>query len=405
MRMIDLHFGTVATLKNKDVVGSLTASALIRGTATKNRQQIQDQIDQLKAQLNVGGGATSVTASIETVRANLIPVLQLAGEILEKPAIPESEFEEIRKEELTGLEYSKSEPQAIGPMELERTLRPYPRGDVRSTLSFDEEIEDVTKAKVEEARAFHKEFYGANHAEVAIVGDFDPAEVKKALTDLFGKFTNNAPYERIKMGFEKTPVMNKTIETPDKQNAIFVAGERLSLEDTDANYPGLVFANYMLGGGFLNSRLATRIRVKDGLSYGVGSQVRASSHEEDGEFMVFAIAAPQNVAKVEADFKEELARALKDGFTPSEVDNDKAGWLQSRQVNRSDDRALAGALASNELNGRTFAFSEKLESTVRQMTPEQILAAFKTAIDPERISIVKAGDFKKAAGAAPAPTK
>ncbi len=395
---ISLHFGTVATLKNKDVLGSLTASALMRGTANKTRQQIQDQIDQLKAQLNVGGSATGAMASIETTKANLIPVLQLASEILQKPTIPESEFEEIRKEELAELENSKNEPQALGPMELERTLRPYPRGDVRNTLSFEDEIEDVTKAKVEDARAFHKEFYGVNHAEVSIVGDFDAAEVKKTLTDLFGRFTNNAPYERVKMGFEKTPVVNKTIETPDKQNAMFVAGERLNLQDTDANYPGLTFANYMLGGGFLNSRFATRIRVKDGLSYGVGSRVSASPQEPDGEFMVYAIAAPQNIAKVEMAFKEELARALKDGFTPSEVDNDKAGWLQSQQVNRSDDRALTGALARNEQNGRTFAFSEKLESTVRQMTPEQILAAFKATIDPDRITIVKAGDFKKAAG-------
>jgi zinc protease len=397
---IDLHFGTVETLKNKDVLGSLTASVLIRGTSDKNRQQIQDEIDRLKAQVSVGGSATSVGVSIETVRANLIPVLQLAGEILEKPTIPESEFEEIRKEELTSLEFGKSEPQAIAPLELTRALRPFPRGDVRSAVSFEEQIEDVSKAKVEEARAFYKQFYGANHGEVSIVGDFDPAEAKKALTELFGSFRNSAPYERVKFGFQKTEVINKTIETPDKQNAMFVAGERLNLSDTDANYPGMVFANYMLGGGFLNSRLATRIRVKDGLSYGVGSRLTASTHEADGEFMVYAIAAPQNVAKVESAFKEELARALKDGFTPSEVDNDRVGWLQSRQVNRSDDRSLAQMLASNEEDGRTFAFAEKLENTVRQLTPDQVTAALRAVIDPDHISIVKAGDFKKAAASA-----
>jgi len=369
----------------------------MRGTTSKNRQQIQDQIDQLKAQLNVGGSATGARASIETVRANLVPVLQLASEILQKPTIPESEFEEIRKEELTGLEFQKSEPQALGPLELTRTLRPFPRGDVRSSVNFEEQTEDINKAKVEEARAFHKQFYGMNHAEVSIVGDFDPAEVKKALTDLFGSFTNNAPYERVKMGFEKTPVINKTIETPDKENAIFVAGERLNLEDTDANYPGLVFANYVLGGGPMSSRLASRIRVKEGLSYGVGSRVTVSSYEPDGEFMVYAIAAPQNIAKVETIFKEELTRALKDGFTASEVDSDKAGWLQSRQVNRSDDRSLAAMLAGNEQNGRTFSFAETMENKVRQLTPDQVSAALKATIDPERISIVKAGDFKKLA--------
>jgi zinc protease len=399
--VINLHFGTVASLKNKNILGSLTAASLIRSTSNLNRQQIQDEIDNLKAQLNVGGGASGANVSIETIRANLVPVLKLASDILQHPTIPESEFEQVRKEQLTFAEYSKSEPQAIAPLQFNRIIRPYPRGDVRSAVSIEESIEDLGKAKVEDARAFHKQFYGANHAEVSIVGDFDPAEVKQALSELFSSFTNSAPYERINYGFEKTPVVDKSIETPDKQNAVLIAGERINLSDTDANYPGLVFGNYMLGGGFLNSRLATRIRVKDGLSYGVGSNVTASTHEPDAEFMVFAIAAPQNISKVEAALKEELARALKDGFTPSEVDNDRVGWLQSRQVNRSDDRTLAQMLASHEQDGRTFAFNQNLEDKVRQLTPDQVLAAVRAAIDPDRISIVKAGDFKKAAAAAP----
>ncbi len=396
---IDLHFGTIASLKNKDVIGSLTASTLIRGTADKNRQQIQDEIDRLKSQINVFGSATGASVSVETVHANLVPVLKLAAEILEKPTLPESEFEEVRKQELTELEYSKSEPQALAPTELIRNLRPYPRGDVRATVGFDEQIEDVTKAKVEQIRAFHKEFYGANHGQIAIVGDFDPADVKQALTEAFGAFTNAAPYERVKYGYEKPQTVNKTIETPDKQNSMFIAGQRLHLSDADSNYPGVVFGNYMLGGGFLNSRLATRIRVKDGLSYNIGSQVTASSQEREGQFMVYAIAAPQNVEKVETAFKEELARALKDGFTPSEIDNDRVGWLQSRQMSRSDDRNLAQMLATNERDGRTLVFAADLEDKVRKLTPDQIVAAMRSTIDPAEISIVKAGDFKKAAAA------
>jgi zinc protease len=178
--VIDLHFGTVETLKNKDILGSLTGDSLIRGTTTMNRQQIQDEIDRLKAQLNVSGGPSSAGVSIETVHANLVPVLKLAADILQHPTIPDTEFEQVRKEELTGLENSKSEPQALAPLQFRRLIRPFPRGDVRSSVSIEESIEDVSKAKVEEARAFHKQFYGANHGEVAIVGDFDAAEVKKA---------------------------------------------------------------------------------------------------------------------------------------------------------------------------------------------------------------------------------
>ena len=58
----------------------------------------------------------------------------------------------------------------------------------------------------------------------------------------------------------------------------------LNVRDDDPDYPALVLGNYMLGGGFLNSRLATRIRQKDGLSYGVGSQLQASSLDKSGRF-------------------------------------------------------------------------------------------------------------------------
>ena len=191
--------------------------------------------------------------------------------------------------------------------------------------------------------------------------------------------------------------MNQTIETPDKQNAVFVAAERLHISDKDAEYPALVMGNYMLGGGFLNSRLATRIRVKDGLSYGVGSTLSAKSTEPDGEFQTYAIAAPQNVLKVEAAFREEMQKVLTGGFTQKELDEDRTGWLQERQVNRAEDGSLARTLTSRDYDGRTMLWDEELEKKVAALTPEDIAKAVRSTIDLEQVSIVKAGDFKKAA--------
>jgi zinc protease len=400
--VIALHFGTVDNLKGKDVIASLAGSSLMRGTVKKNRQQIQDEIDRLKTQLRVTGDATGARVTIETAHGSLPEVLRLAGEILKEATIPEDEFEQIRKENITGIEAQKNEPQAIAPMLLSRALRPFPRGDVRAAMSFDEELEDLGKVKAAEARHFYHDFYGASHGELSVVGDFDTAEVKKVVTELFGTFKSPAQYERIKTGFTKIAAVNETIETPDKANAMFMAGQRLNLSDNDANYPGLVLGNYMLGGGFLNSRLASRIRVKDGLSYGVGSTVSAQSFEKDGQFMVYAIAAPQNVAKVESAFKEELDKALKDGFTASELDQDEAGWLQSRQVQRSDDSALAQVLAARDYDDRTLAWDGELENKVRALKVDDVHAALRHEIDPAAISIFKAGDFKKAAAAAAA---
>jgi zinc protease len=134
----------------------------------------------------------------------------------------------------------------------------------------------VKSVKLEDAKAFYKHFYGASNGQLAVVGDFDPAEVKKEIETQFGAWKSPARFERVKYGFQKIPPVNQTIETPDKQNAVFIAATRLHIGDKDPDYPALVIGNYMLGGGFLNSRLATRIRVKDGLSYGVVRACRPS---------------------------------------------------------------------------------------------------------------------------------
>jgi zinc protease len=397
--VIRLHFGDLDSLRDKDTVASLAGATLIRGTAKKNRQQIQDEIDRLKAQLNIGGDATGANVTIETDRENLPAVLRLAGEILKEAVLPETEFEQIRRQQLTGLDFGKSEPQELAFSKIQRTLYPFPKGDVRATPSIEEQIEEVKAAKLNDATAFYKNFYGASHGEMAVVGDFDPAEVKKAAAELFGNWKSAAKYERIKTGFQKIPAVNETIETPDKANAVFIAGLRLNLSDRDPDYPALVFGNYMLGGGFLNSRLATRIRVKDGLSYGVNSNLSAKSDEKDGRFQAFAIANPQNVAKVEAAFKEELDKALKDGFAQKEMDADRDGWIQSRTVQRAEDRSLVNLLAVRDYDSRTLYWDEDLEKQVMALKPDSIVASMRRNLDPAQISIVKAGDFKKAASA------
>jgi zinc protease len=396
---INLHFGDLEGLQDKSTVAALAGQTLMKGTKNKNRQQIQDEIDRLKAQLGVGGSATGATATIEATRDNLPAVLRLAGEILKEATIPDTEFELIRKARITGLENSISEPQALAPNRLQRVLYPFAKGDIRGSRTVEENIAETKAAKVEDARAFYRNFYGASHAELAVVGDFDTAEVKKVITELFGAWKSPAKYERIKTGFAKIAPVNESIETPDKANAVLFAGVRMNVSDEDPDFVALVLADYMLGGRPLNSRLETRIRVKDGLSYGVRSGFSAKSFEKDGQFQLFAIAAPQNIAKVEAAMKEELGKALKDGFPQAELDGARDGWLQTRIVSRSEDRSLTGLLATRDFDGRTLARDEQTDAKVRALKPEDVLAALKRNLDISQISIIKAGDFKKAATA------
>ena len=393
---LTLRFGDEKSLMNRDTAGGMAGSMLMRGTAKRTRQQIKDEFDKLKARVNVDGGPTSAFASIETTRENLPAVMKLVAEILREPSFPADEFEQLKQEQLASIEAQRSEPTQMAVTEATRHLRPYPKGHVNYTSTPDEAIADLKAVTLADVKKFYADFYGASNGELAVVGDFDEKEIAKLTNDLFSTWKSKVPYARIGETFRDVAAINRNLEAPDKANAFFIAGQTLNLRDDDPDFPALVLGNYMLGGGFLNSRLAVRIRQKEGLSYGVGSQLQASSLDKNGVFMAFAIYAPQNRDKLEAAFKEEIEKMLKDGFTAEEIAAAKKGWLQSRQVSRAQDGELAGRLNNYNFLNRTLAWDADLEKKVEALTAEQITAALRRHINPAKMSIVKAGDFAKA---------
>ena len=146
----------------------------------------------------------------------------------------------------------------------------------------------------------------------------------------------------------------------------------------------------------MNSRLATRIRQKDGLSYTVRGNFGASPLDKNGSFSAFMIYNPENVGKLEKAFQEEIERATKDGFTAEELDAARSGWLKSRKVTRTSDTSLASMLQSNLYVGRTMAWEKQLDDKMSALTLAELNAAMKKYLDYSRMIAVKAGDFDKA---------
>jgi zinc protease len=397
-----LRYGDEKALMNRETAAELAGGMLLRGTANHTRQQIKDEFDKHKARVSINGGATQATLSVETTRENLPAVLRLAAECLRESTFPDAEFETLRQETLADIETNKSQPQQIAVTAFRRHVSPFPKGDVRYTSTPDEAIADLKAATLPDVKKFYADFYGASAGEVTVVGDFDAKEIGGLAQQLFGGWKSRSAFTRVPNIYKDVPAAHTDFETPDKANAFFFAGVNIAVRDDDPEYAALTLGNYMLGGGFLNSRLAVRIRQKEGLSYGVGSQVQASSLDKSGTFTSFAIYAPQNAAKLEAAYREEIARVLKDGFEAKEIEEAKSGWLQGRQVARSQDAPLARMIGNSLYVNRTLAFDADFEKRVQALTAADIVTALRKHIDPAKISIFKAGDFAKAAAAPPA---
>ena len=395
---ITLRFGTLETLKNKAVAAGFTGAMLDKGTKNKTRQQIKDELDRLKARVSIGGGAASATASIETDREHLPEVLKLVREMLREPSFPADEFEKLKQESLAALEQQKTDPSALAGNMFARISRPhYTSEDPRYTRTFPEEAAALEGLKLEDVKAFYASFYGASDATAAVVGDFDAAATEAVLRESFADWKSPSKFVRIAEDYREVAAREETIPTPDKANAVYLAGFGFAMRDADPDYPAVTIGGYMLGGGFLNSRLATRIRQKEGLSYGVGGGFTASPLDKDASFSAQMIYAPQNVQKLGAAFREEIERAAKEGFTPEELEAAKTGWLKSRQVSRSNDNALAGLLSSYLFIGRDLTFDAKREEMVRNLSREQVNTAIQKHLNYARMISVRAGDFKEPA--------
>lgn len=397
---LSLRLGDAQSLKGKSMVASLTGDMLMYGSKQFSRQALKDTLDKLKAQVNIFGGGNSAGAVITTTRDNLPTVMKILTEVLQNPVFDASEFEKLKAEQKAQIEAQLSDPMALASNTFGRIMNPAEKDDIRYSPTFPEMLEGMEKVTVEDMKKFHAEFYGASSASLSVVGDFDTEAIKSILTSGLGSWKSKTQFRRIPSNFEDRPAQVEAIKTPDKPNAMFLAGLNMPLQDTDPDYPALLVGNYVLGGGFLNSRLAVRIRQKEGISYGVGSQLTASSLDKKGMFITYAIYAPENAARLEQAFQEEINKARNEGFTEAEIKAAIDGLIQANSVARAKDNELAGKLTNYLYLDRNLQFDAKMEEALRKLTPEQINAAFRKYIEPSKISIIKAGDFDK-----PAPVK
>ncbi|WP_410211893.1 M16 family metallopeptidase [Aquirhabdus sp.] len=385
---IDLNWGDEKSLFGKKTAAELTNAMLDRGTKTLTREQLADEFSKLKISGNV--------YQFQTTRSNLAAALKLVASVLKQPRFDPAEFERLRKETEVQLEFQRNEPSTLAEQAIDQHFNKYPAGHWLADQTVDEQIASIKATSLADVKAFYQGFYGASQGQIAIVGDFDAPVITQVIKDEFGAWKSTAPYQRvIPQNFDVVPIRD-VVNAPDKENGVYEARLNLDLGDDDADYPALVVANYLFGGGSLKSRLADRVRQKEGLSYGIGSGLSVSAISRAASFNVQAIAAPQNLDKVDIAVKEELNLARKDGFTADELARAKSAILQQNQQRRTQDAALSASWVRYLDVDRTFAWSKQLEDKISALTLDQVNTAFRKYIDPARLSVVIARDEAKA---------
>ncbi|MCP4787132.1 MAG: insulinase family protein [Fuerstiella sp.] len=401
-----LRYGNLEALKGKAAAAEMMPAMLTKGTENMSRQDIKDALDKYRAQLRVSGGPGEVQLTLQTLRSNLLPVLEIVSEVLRKPVFPPEELELIKEARLSSAEQRLVNPTSIASNTAQKKISVYAPDDPRYIASLTEEVERIKSVTIDQVKDVYSSLLSGQHGELSIVGDFDPADVVPAIGAFTDGWQSVTEFERI----PKIPVNNEKgdlqrVNTPGKAQATYFAAMTLPIGDDHPDYAALSLGNYILGGGALSSRLGNRVRQDEGLSYTIQSAFQASAVDERSVFYVFAIVNPDNADKLHGVIREELDKLLKDGITEDELSEQKAGFLQREELSRTSDSALASLMGTYAQTGRTMQFTTDSEKKLSELTVEDVNAALRKHIKPDRLYIVMAGDFEKAQPEAASKTK
>jgi zinc protease len=386
--VLQLRYGTLASLSNRLGARSLLGEMLLRGTAKRDRQAIKEAFDELAATVAVNEGG----ATLSVKKPELAASFALLNEVMQQANFPASEFELVRAEKLAAITAQSSEPDALADEALQQHFNRFPKADPRHSPTMAELTAAIKQVTLAEVKALHQQLQ-AQKAIWVVVGDVTLNEVAALAEQHLVSWRSKTGYERLAQPYFAVPAKALHLPVADKDNAVLSGRLNIALKDTDPDYPALMIANDLLG-GTEPSRLWQRIREKEGFSYDVRSGLSVDDVDASGTWVFSAIAAPANMPKVVATLREEIDKVLKGGYTDDEVAKAKAAWLQTRQLRRSNNDSLAANIVALAQAGRQISYLAGFDAKIAALTTAQVNTALRKYLRAKEISIITAGGDK-----------
>ncbi|MDX2306460.1 MAG: pitrilysin family protein [Microscillaceae bacterium] len=393
---ITLRMGDEKSLSGKSMIARVTGRMLKLGTKNRNKQQINDQLDQYKTSLFLSSNATGLFVTLSTDKENLAKALEILEDILRNPSFDAAEFEKLKLEMKSEFEAYKNDPQSLADEKLSLLTEKYPKDHPYYTATADESITLLDKISLEDVKKFYAEFYGGNYCYAAFIGGIDKTLIKTALSKMMDNWIAKNKFTKIPTQYFDVKASQEIIQVNDKTNAAVFGKINLNIGQNHPDFPAIEMANELLGGGaFLSSRIPERLREAEGMSYGAGSYANGNAFDQTGAWGVYAFFNPDFREKLDNALKDEIQKALDKGFSQEEFDNSLKSWLQQRKTTLGLDNFMAGTLRSYLEQGKTLQEYQAYEDKVKALNLAQVNAALKKYFDLSKFVLVYAGDFQK----------
>ncbi|MCP1997181.1 pitrilysin family protein [Flavobacterium sp. HSC-61S13] len=391
-----LPMGNSKALENKGMVAGMMASLLNAGTTSQTKEQIKDRLNILKSSVYFQFSGQNLQVYVSSYNNTFTETMEIVGQLLTESVFPESELVKTKSSYKTFYEGILNDPQSLAFREIGRMTNPYPKTSIFYTPSIPEAIEQVEAVTRSQIVEFYKTILDASQGAGTVIGLADASTLPVLLDKVFKGLHSQIKYEKIHPTFFATSKIDKDWVTVDKENATATGRISFKMDTKSADYPALMMANEILGsGGFLGARIPKRLREKEGISYGAGSYVSVPQDNDVAMWGWYAFFNPTKKKAVENALKEEVALAVKDGFTETELKENINSWKVSRKTDLGNDDMLLQLSQDYLLKGALLDDYDQLEQKVEKLSLKEVNSALKKYVKPEQLTTIYVGDFTK----------
>lgn len=366
--------GSEALFSGRSLACESADAMMSHGGGGLSKSDLASRLDALRATAGIVVGGFSM----KVPRKAFGEALTLVLSVWRSPLMPEDEFERMRTAAIAGAEAAKSDPGFLAGFEVSKRFDNFPPGHPSKPMGLDEKIAGLKALSYGEMKSCVSDRFGLGRARIALVGDFTDPEAEAVWKEAMAMPDSVRGYERVKNPPIPTEVdvSGITVERPEKPNASVIGVALLPLNVADDDFPALRVAVLAFGSG-AKSRVWRRMREREGLAYGAGSDLSGDNFQRRSSFSITASVASEMAETAQKMMKEELSLALRDGFSDSEIEEAKRDWRSGREQMWSEEGMYAGMLADGLDLGFDYGWLATYDKKVSAVTAGEATAAFR----------------------------
>ncbi|MFG0771496.1 M16 family metallopeptidase [Vibrio plantisponsor] len=373
--------------RGKEGLANLTAALMEQGSASRNVEEIQAQLDKLGSTISVNANTYSTSVVVSSLEKNLAETLSVIEEVLFQPGFKQDDFDRIKQQMIQGMVYQHQQPEWLASQATRQVLF----GSSIFARSSDGTNDSIASLTLDDVKHFYRKHYTPNGTQIVVVGDISKQDIRKQL-NFFANWKGDAsPLIDPQIVPNLTSKKVYLVDKPDApQSVVRLVRRGLPFDATGELYLSQL-ANFNLAGNF-NSRINQNLREDKGFTYGASSYF--SSNREVGAVVFNAQVRADATLYSIIELQNEMAKFSENGLTDQEMDFLRlaVGQQDALKYETPGQKAsLLSSILTYSLDRDYLQVRNEIVKSVDKVTLDRLAAKW---FNPNDYQIIVVGDAK-----------